>query len=170
MLGAKLIGISHDTWGIVRFNLNGAPSSSPTTPTGQILAGWDSITCDSFSCHHMAQPDIRLVIKNALIRTLRLAALRLGLAVIVEVIIQERCLIAFLGEVLRYLLVLTNGNRERPTCGIVTCRCSRCQRNIVLVLWAVLERLFGSDFVLSLLGALAVACYLGVVEEVVRSL
>ena len=108
MLRAKLIWISHDTWRIVRFYLNSASSGSPTTPTSQILAGWDPVTCDSFSCHYMTQPDIRLIIKNALVLTLRLAALCLGLAVIVEVIVQERGLSAFLGEVLRDLLVLTH--------------------------------------------------------------
>ena len=67
VLRAKLIRISHDTWRIVRFYLNSASSGSPTTPTSQILAGWDPVTCDSFSCHYMAQSNVCLIIKNAMV-------------------------------------------------------------------------------------------------------
>ena len=56
----------------------------------------------------MAQSNVCLIIKNAMVLALRLAALRLRLAVVVEVIVQEGGLIAFLGEVLRDLLVLTH--------------------------------------------------------------
>ena len=70
MSGAKLIRISHNTWGIVRLDLNVAASCSPSTPTaGQIVPRWNPVTL-----HLLAHTDI-LVIEHALIRTLRLATL-----------------------------------------------------------------------------------------------
>ena len=99
----ELIGIRHHAWGIVRLNLNSTASGSPSAPSSQVLPRWNSVTC-----HHMAQSDVCLIIEQALIRTLRLATLRLRLTVVVEVIMQQRCLIALFRKELLYLLVLTH--------------------------------------------------------------
>jgi len=98
----KLVGVGHNTWGVVRLDLNGASSGSPSAATGQILPRWDSVTR-----RHMTQTDICLIIEHSLIRALRLTALCLRLAIVVEVVMQERCFGTILGKELLYLLILT---------------------------------------------------------------
>jgi len=100
---AKLVGIGHYTWGVVRFDLDGAASGSPAASTRQILSGRDSITG-----HHMAQTNISLIVEHALIWALRLTALRLRLAIVVEVVVSERHVVALLGKILLNLLILTH--------------------------------------------------------------
>ena len=55
----------------------------------------------------MTQTDIT-AIEHTLIRTLRLTALRLRLAVVVEIVVEERRLIAIFGKEPLNLLILTH--------------------------------------------------------------
>ena len=69
-------------------------------------------------------------------------ALRLWLAVIIEVVEKKRCLwFNILREKLLHLLIFAKRNLERAgSDGKVSSRSRRCQWNIMLVFWAVLYR------------------------------
>ena len=56
----------------------------------------------------MTQTDIGLIVEHTLIWALRLTALGLRLAIVVEVVVSERHVVALLGKVLLNLLILTH--------------------------------------------------------------
>ena len=163
---AKLIGISHHTWGVVWLHLNCTSSRSPAAPSCQILPWRHPVSCD-----YSTMPYICLIMEQVIIWTLCLAALcvMLWLTVVIEVVEQKGCFrLNILGEKLLHLLILTQWYLERSTindrCSGVSC--SGCQRNIMLIVWTVLKRLIGTNFIcmLSLFRTLTFSCFLGLLE------
>ena len=109
--------------------------------------------------------------EQVIIWTLCLAALcvMLRLTVVIEVVEQKGCFrLNILREKLLHLLILTQWYLERSTindrCSGVSC--SGCQRNIMLIVWTVLKRLIGTNFIcmLSLFWTLTFSCFLGLLE------
>ena len=84
--------------------------------------------------------------EQIIIWTLCLAALcvMLRLTVVIEVVEQKGCFrLYILREKLLHLLILTQWYLERSTIDSgVSCGCSSCHRNIMLIVWAVLLWLF----------------------------
>ena len=117
----ELIGIGHDTWGDVRLILNGASSGPPSAASSQVLSRGHSV-----ASHHPTQPHVWLVSEHGVGRSLCVTALgvALGLAVVIEVIEEKRCLrFNILRKKLLNLLIFAERDLERAsTYGKVSCR------------------------------------------------
>ena len=100
---SEFVRVSHNTWWVVGLDIDCASSRSSPAPACQILARRNSVPS-----HHMTQSDI-LIVEHHLVETLRLTTRSLGLAIVIEVIVEQRWgFVTVFREELLDLLVFTH--------------------------------------------------------------